>query len=252
MKLFQTEALVTNGYDLLPQELAQGLDVQLEKWVRTINSTEDQVLVTTKDGETISADYVVVTLPLGVLREGGILFVPALPNEKRQAVDRLKMGVVNKFLLRWNTPFWDNQLHYIGYTPNTLGKFNYFLNLHAFGQPPALMTFAYGDYAKQTETLSDQVLINACMDHLRTIYGATVPDPVEFLRTRWGEDPYSFGAYSFCYKGTGRGHVEHLAAHISEKLFFAGEHTSYDYRGTVHGAYLSGLRAAEDVLMAFD
>jgi monoamine oxidase len=34
---------------------------------------------------------------------------------------------------------------------------------------------------------------------------------------------------------------------MNNKLFFAGEHTSKDYRGTVHGAYNSGFRAAEQI-----
>ena len=35
---------------------------------------------------------------------------------------------------------------------------------------------------------------------------------------------------------------------VSNKLFFAGEHTDSDYRGTVHGAYLSGIREADKII----
>ena len=35
---------------------------------------------------------------------------------------------------------------------------------------------------------------------------------------------------------------------INDKLFFAGEHTEIDYRGTVHGAYLSGIREADKII----
>jgi monoamine oxidase len=34
---------------------------------------------------------------------------------------------------------------------------------------------------------------------------------------------------------------------VDKVLFFAGEHTNPDYRGSVHGAYLSGIRAAKEV-----
>jgi hypothetical protein len=36
------------------------------------------------------------------------------------------------------------------------------------------------------------------------------------------------------------------------RVFFAGEHTLHQYRGTVHGAYLSGLRAAKQIIRALD
>jgi monoamine oxidase len=39
-----------------------------------------------------------------------------------------------------------------------------------------------------------------------------------------------------------------LAEPISGKLFFAGEHTNFDYRSSVHGAYSSGLRAAKQLM----
>ena len=35
---------------------------------------------------------------------------------------------------------------------------------------------------------------------------------------------------------------------VDNKLFFAGEHTTAAYRGTVHGAYLSGVRAARQIM----
>ena len=39
-----------------------------------------------------------------------------------------------------------------------------------------------------------------------------------------------------------------LARAASNRLFFAGEATDSDYFGTVHGAYLSGVRAANEIL----
>jgi len=40
------------------------------------------------------------------------------------------------------------------------------------------------------------------------------------------------------------------ATTVNGKLFFAGEHTSSSYRGTVHGAYLQGQKAADAILTA--
>jgi len=39
-----------------------------------------------------------------------------------------------------------------------------------------------------------------------------------------------------------------LAASIDDRIYFAGEASHRESSATVHGAYLSGLRAAGDIL----
>jgi len=39
-----------------------------------------------------------------------------------------------------------------------------------------------------------------------------------------------------------------LAGPLRKRLFFAGEATEPDHFGTAHGAYLSGVRAAREVM----
>jgi monoamine oxidase len=189
-----------------------------------------------------------VATPLGVLKNNVISFTPALPTNKLNAIANTKMGNVNKFLLVWQTPFWDTNLQYIGITPDTKGKFNYFLNVKKFTTSNALMTFAFGDYATTTETMTDSDIIAAIMVHLRKIYGNNIPNPISFLRTKWGQNPNSFGAYSYATNGTTSANFDTLALSVGSKLFFAGEHTHRKYRGTVHGAYLSGIREADKII----
>lgn len=40
---------------------------------------------------------------------------------------------------------------------------------------------------------------------------------------------------------------DHLAKSLNDQIFFAGEATERDYFATAHGAYLSGLRVAEEI-----
>jgi len=157
------------------------------------------------------------------------------------------MGSVNKYLCIWDDVFWDNDLNYIGYTPETKGKFNYFLNASRFIDANALMTFSFGKYSEQIETLPDAEIQTEIMKHLRNIYGDNIPEPRQLLRTKWVSDPFTFGSYSFATKGISSDAFEAFEENIDGKVFFAGEHTHKDYRGTVHGAYLSGLREAEKV-----
>ncbi|TAE37563.1 MAG: FAD-binding protein [Sphingobacteriales bacterium] len=241
------DVIITNGYDKVTDFIAQGLDIRLNTRVTGINYSNTKVNITA-NGSNIEADYVVVSVPLGVLKNNAITFTPALPTHKINAITNTNMGNVNKFLLVWNTPFWDTNLQYIGYTPNTKGKFNYFLNIKKFTPSNGLMTFAFGDYATVTESMTNNQIINEIMLNLKSIYGNSIPNPINFLRTKWGQNINSFGAYAYPTNGSTSANFDTLANEINNKIFFAGEHTEREYRGTVHGAYLSGIREADKII----
>ncbi len=241
------ERIATNGYDTIPNYLANGINVQLNQRVSKIDHTNTKIKVT-HNATTTEADYVLVTVPLGVLKANTIQFVPALPTTKQTAIQKIGMNCVNKFLLTWNTAFWDD-VQYISYTPAIKDKFNYFVNVKKVNlSVNALMTFAYADYARQTETMTDSQIIDEIMIHLRDIYGNSIPNPTNILRTKWNTNENSFGAYSYTAVGTEMKHFDDLAEEINDKLFFGGEHTEADYFSTVHGAYLSGIREADKII----
>lgn len=241
------DLILTNGFDRIPEYLSKGLNIKYNVSVDTIEHTHFAMVVSA-NGQRYVADYALITVPLGVLKRRKIAFWPALPQAKQAAISSMGMGNVNKFLLVWDRPFWETDLDYIGYTPVQKGKFNLFLNLGKFAPIHALVTFAFGDYAHKTETMSDDRISGEIMAHLRTIYGNGIPQPAHFLRTKWGRNPHTFGAYSYTAKGTTSADFDTMAQAIDERLFFAGEHTSRAYRGTVHGAYISGLREAGKIL----
>lgn len=241
------EKIATNGYDSIPNYLAKGLNVQLNQRVNKVDYSGSKVQVS-HNGSTSSADYVVVTVPLGVLKKNSIQFSPALPSAKQTAIQKIGMNCVNKFLLTWDTAFWDD-VQYISYTPETPDKFNYFVNVKKIHPSvSALMTFAYAEYARTTESMSDTQVINEIMAHLRDIYGNNIPNPRHLLRTKWGSNENSYGAYSYTAVGTEMQHFDDLAEEVNDRLFFAGEHTEIDYFSTAHGAYLSGIREAEKII----
>lgn len=241
------EKISTNGYDTIPNYLAQSLDVQLNQRVTAIDYSGAKVKVT-HNGELSEADYAIVTVPLGVLKHNSIQFTPVLPAVKQTAIQKLGVNSVNKFLLTWDTAFWDD-IQYLIYTPETPDKFNYFVNVKKFHpEVNALMTFAYAEYARQTETMTDAQIIDEIMGHLRDIYGGGIPNPTNMLRTKWSSNENAFGAYSYTAVGSEMRHFDDLAEEVNDKLFFAGEHTEIDYFSTAHGAYMSGLREAQKII----
>lgn len=245
------DEMVTNGYDRLARRLARGIQIEYRQQVVGVELIGTEWKVSTP-GLDHFADEVIVAVPLGVLQSGIIQFSPALPDSHLQAMGRMQMGVLNKVILQWDAPFWDNNLTYIGYTPSTKGKYNYFLNLQKAAGKPCLMTFAFGDYAIAMESHSDAQVEADVMQHLRAIYGSGIPNPTAMLRSRWGSDPLFGGSYTAAIKGMDGEEFDALSQPAGERLHLVGEHTSAKYRGTVHGAYLSGEAAAERIMDRLD
>ena len=69
--------------------------------------------------------------------------------------------------------------------------------------------------------------------------------------SRWSADPFSRGAYSHARPGFAD-HRAVLAAPIEDRLFFAGEACSPHAFSTAHGAYDTGVEAAEGALAALN
>jgi monoamine oxidase len=65
----------------------------------------------------------------------------------------------------------------------------------------------------------------------------------------WGVDPCSGGAYSYAKPGSADCRAV-LAAPVDGRLFFAGEACSENDFSTAHGAYHTGIAAADAVLKA--
>jgi len=79
--------------------------------------------------------------------------------------------------------------------------------------------------------------------------GSRFPAPVAAQVTRWGQDPWALGSYSFNAVGSSSRTRQALAgADWDGVLWFAGEATEPAYFGTAHGAWLSGQRVARALL----
>lgn len=75
-----------------------------------------------------------------------------------------------------------------------------------------------------------------------------VPEPTGALVTRWANDPFSWGSYTFTGLDASRDDRRALEGRVGERLYFAGEAAAVGHAGTVHGAYLSGGRAARALI----
>ena len=104
-----------------------------------------------------------------------------------------------------------------------------------------------GQFYSVSLNFSDEEIIAQAMEKLRLMYGDESPPPASYQITRWIQDPFARGSYSFPAVGMAEDARKTLAEPIANRVFFAGEATNADYPATVHGAYLSGLREADRI-----
>ncbi|KAG6041792.1 hypothetical protein E4U41_002004 [Claviceps citrina] len=260
--------MVVGGYQGVARGLLQcptSLDLTTKFAVKRIryhsSSADGPATIESEDGSTVEADHVVCTIPLGVLKQESITFEPALPDWKVGAIERLGFGVLNKVVLVYDEIFWDSKRHIFGVLRNppsedstkqedyslNRGRFFQWFNVTDTTGLPCLLALMAGEAGFETERSSNESLVEEATEVLRSVFGSKVPYPVETVVTRWGSDRFSRGSYSSAAPGMLPEDYDLMARSIGN-LSFAGEHTIGTHPATVHGAYLSGLRAASEVL----
>lgn len=244
------ELVLLDGYQVIVRHLAAGLDVRLQHEVHAVEDRGTAGLVVRSSRGDFTARQVVVTLPLGVLKSGQVSFIPALPERKQAAIAGLGMGVLNKCCLLFPETFWDRRLDWLNHlpAPEQAGFWAEWVSFARPTQQPVLMGFNAADVGRRIEAWDDATIVHSALATLRTMFGRSIPAPVDALVTRWHTDPWARGAYSCHVLGSLPQQRDALAQPVNGRLYFAGEATERQHYQTVHGAYASGLRAAAEVL----
>src|SRR4029450_11294256 len=102
------DSIFWNGYQSLVEKLAIGLDVRLGGQVTHISyggPDGSGVRLQTAQGE-LTADAVLVTLPLGVLQANAVTFDPSLPPARIEATARLGVGTLARLAYEFEEVFW--------------------------------------------------------------------------------------------------------------------------------------------------
>ncbi len=192
-------------------------------------------------------------------------------------------GILNKIYIQFPSSFWrkrasESDLQGTAFLSDTASSFGNAssVNPHHYlfydvgfdsehpedpQNPSILYTLISGNDAVKMEHLSDKAIIEDVMKTIRHLFsGVSVPTPIGYKISRWASDNYSRGSYSFLAPGSteedyialrspvcGNGDDFSVGKSETMRLFFAGEHTSLQYPSMTHGAYVSGIKAAQDV-----
>lgn len=264
-KFDEGEPILEGGYSKLVEFLTTSLtgrvSLQTNSAVTKVSWEEDtRIQVEMAGGEVISADYVVLALPLGVLKHSHRdIFSPALPKEKIEVIEQLEFGLMNKIFLEFEEIFWDPNNPGIQFimtdTESSEGDLSdtWWHNIAGFdavaGQPRVLCGWISGEAAACLEKLSDDEVLVACHKLLQGYVGDHVPAPVTCHVTRWGSETHIRGSYSYSTPECDLRNIgpSDLATPVLDdkgrkRLFFCGEASDTEHYGTVTGAMVSGCR----------
>jgi monoamine oxidase len=234
---------VVEGYGRVIATHAGDANVQLGCPVQQIDRRGKRLKVVTANG-TIRADAVIVTLPSNILAEETRLFTPALP-EKVAAAAGVPLGLADKLFLSLSSPEdFEPDSRLFGATEHS-GTGVY--HIRPFGRP-LIEAYFGGTLAKELEAGGQAAFHDFAISELVGLLGKSFAHRVKPVRMHcWGMDAFSRGSYSHAVPGKA-GCRSVLAAPVEDRLFFAGEACSLGDFSTAHGAYATGIAAANQVI----
>ncbi len=236
-------------FDVIDTYIAQEVlsQVQFNSPITAVDYSADKIMLTDSGGNTYTANKVIVTVPISILKLNEIAFTPALPAEKTAAFAKFGMGPGMKVFLKFSTKFYADVL-YGGsvcgaYADDTVGKTT---------SDHVLLAFVMGDQAANLHALgSDSAITNALLQELDTIYnGQATANFIASSVHDYTAKPFIKGAYG--YSTIGMGDARKIAAQpVADKLFFAGEAMNVNgHHQTVHGAVESAYKAVLDIFQS--
>lgn len=223
--------------------------LQLNTTVKEVKWNTKGVYVTSDNGDVYTADYALVTFSIGVLKSGLIQFTPELPNWKLEAIFKLNMVIYTKIFVKFPLKFWDDE-EYILYASKRRGYYSMMQNLEADSRLPkgtnVLLITVTEEESIRLEYQTNEQTQKEIMEVLRSMYGTSIPDPIDIYYPRWGLDKFFFGSWANLPIGISSDDYVKLQKPAG-RVFFSGEATDELYNGYVHGGYLTGVNQAEKI-----
>lgn len=235
---------VIDGYGALLLRVAAGVvgDVSLNTPVSAISYGPNGVRATTSAGE-IHGETAIVTVSTNVLADGVIRFAPDLPAWKQEAVAAVPLGSDNKAALLVSPEILADVPEQ-GMAVSLRDGNVLSIRLRPYGRN-LVDAYLGGPFCADLEKAGEAAMIAAATDAMVAVLGSNARAGVLATAvSRWGAEPYIRGSYGAAIPG--KAHLrEKLAEPVEDRIYFAGEATASDFFTTCHGAWQSGVAAAE-------
>lgn len=223
-------------------------DLRLNAPVEAIDYSGDEVTVTIANGETVTADAVIVTVPVMQLRKRAIEFTPALPDDKLAAIDDVQLWTGMKVFLEFSEQWYPTFLEIAGSNSEAGQKLFYDA---AYGQDSdahVLGLFTVGDQSWPYQERTGEDLVGYILAELDEMYdGAASRTFVQHVAQNWEAEPYIEQAY-IADEADWRLPPK-MQRPVQSRVFFAGDaYTDGEDWSSVHMAAISASEAVDRLL----
>lgn len=157
---------VLGRYSTLVEDALTEIDVTLGAPVTRVTYDEESVGLRLATGESVSADRVILTVPLGVLKDGAVEFDPPLPFAKRTAIAELGVGVQDLVWLRFDETFWETEAT-LWTVVGIDADIPNWVNLQPLTGQPILIGRVAGRTADRLADYSDDEVVTAALESIR-------------------------------------------------------------------------------------
>ncbi len=216
--------------------------------VENIDYSGNTIQVRNTDGQIFEGDKLILTVPTTILQDGFISFTPPLPQDKIATWNDVNMPDGLKVFIEFSERFYpdislDNG---IAASDDDGEKVFYDAAFNKDSGRNILGLFTVGDQASvYTNLPNNQAIIDQVMNELDSLFeGKASQHYVKHVIQNWSAEPYIGGSYTHNMDDSMQ---STLLRPVESKLYFAGEAYADDW-ATVHGAGLSGMAAAEEII----
>ncbi len=219
--------------------------IQFNTVVESINYQETQVVVNTQSGQHTS-DRVVVSVPLQILKDGDIDFIPDLPQNKRNAISNVRVWEGFKAFFEFTDKFYDDQQFPVN--PATDGdKWIYDAANGQNSNKNVLGIFSVGTPAAEYNSRSGNDLRDFILAELDGLYGGQATQKyVNHIVQNWNDEPFIRGGYLSDHADWNK--VAKLGKSVDDKVYFAGgPYTDGEDWVSVHAAARSARMAINEM-----
>ncbi|CAD6189176.1 unnamed protein product [Caenorhabditis auriculariae] len=265
-------ALLVDGTAPIITKLTEQLDINFDIKVKNIEyERKDEndgypIRIATEDAlgnrKSFECDMVLCTMPLKVLQTSPDLFSPPLSGEKVAALKGIGAGLIEKVIVRFSEPFWEEYFEpgnfFFGHVPKVPEQRTVFNLFHDFSKRDGpvenrsyvLMSYLGGRSVDLVNEKSDEQIVELFVDVLKSLFPKKSDKikAIDSFVTHWGKNAFTGMSYSYVkINGTGDDY-DTIAKSVDDKVFFAGEHTCRFYPQTMTGSAMSGYREAGKIL----
>lgn len=221
--------------------------IKFNKVIDTIDYSGSNIKVKTATEE-FTAEKIIVTVPVKILQNGAINFIPALPTSKANAINDVTVWDGCKAFFEFSQKFYPAFVAF-DIQPESAGQKLYYDA--SYGQNTnqnILGLFAVGTGTLPYVTLTDSQLKDHVLAELDGMFnGLASASYVKHTFQNWNQEPFANGAYVYDQEDWRR--LRTLGESVNDKLFFAGDaYTTGSDWSSVHTAARSAIRAIDEML----